>query len=296
MILPFMMSENDVWVTGYYKDNTAPGKGIKPLLAHWNGQQWGLSTSPSFPTLGELYAVAVISSNDIWAVGNSLSIRDDVPDSLILHWDGQQWSSASHPKRAGTFNVTFNALTALSKNDVWLVGSDSYNHPSPYQADVSETLIEHWDGISWKIVSSPSTGLNDYLTSIAAASKSDIWAAGSTDQGVSNDPTNAGAPIAPKAQLMHWDGKSWKVVPQGLPPGQIRIALASAHDIWLISSMSDMHGVVTSTLARWDGHQWNSVSYPNLSNSGLAVVASIPGTDHVWVAWGSADKILLGPA
>lgn len=291
-----VVAENDVWVAGYYKASNVPGKGIKPLLAHWNGRQWSLSTSPSFPALGVIYTIAAISPNDIWATGNSQDGQDDNPAPLILHWDGQQWSSVSYQKRTDTSGAAFYAMAALSENDVWLVGSNAYKRQNQNQPNGLETLIEHWDGTSWKIVPSPNPDSISYLTSITASSQNDIWAVGAI--GPSQD--DEGISVPTEALLIHWDGKSWKVVPQSLPPGPTRIVVASAgnaDNVWLISSMATGGGATSSsTLARWDGHQWNSVSYPDLSDSGLAVVASIPGTDHVWVAWGSADKILLGPA
>jgi hypothetical protein len=287
---------NDVWVVGSYKDSSAPGKGIKPLLAHWDGHQWRLVTSGDLPTLGELYSVAALSSSDVWATGDSFSSQDDSSQSLILHWDGQQWSVVSHPERAGTFNTSLNAITALSANDVWAVGYDSYNHPSQYQANVNETLVEHWDGTSWKVVPSPSTGLNDDLTSVTAISANDIWAVGSTDQGMSNSSTNAGAPIAPEGQIEHWDGKSWNIVRQAQSSGPLsEIAAISTNDIWAVGALADAHDVVTSELEHWDGQHWSSVSFPNHSNSALSLVAPIPGTNEVWLAWANSEEILIGP-
>ena len=287
---------NDVWAVGSYKDSRATDKGIKPLLAHWDGHQWSLVTSSSLPEFGELYSAAALSSSDVWATGDSISSQDDSSQSVILHWDGQQWNVVSHPERTGTFNSSLNAITALSANDVWAVGDDSYNHPSQYQANVNETLVEHWDGASWKVVPSPSTGLNDDLTSVTAVSTNDIWAVGSTDQGMGNSPTNAGGPIAPEGQIEHWDGKSWNIVQQAQSSGPLsEIAAISMNDIWAVGALADAHGVVTSELEHWDGQHWSSVSFSNHSNSALSLVAPIPGTNEVWLAWANSEEILIGP-
>jgi hypothetical protein len=52
-----------------------------------------------------------------------------------------------------------------------------FNHKTHRKA-----AIEHWDGTSWSIVSSPnptkSPGLDSSLRAIAAISASDIWAVG----------------------------------------------------------------------------------------------------------------------
>jgi hypothetical protein len=62
-------------------------------------------------------------------------------------------------------------------------------------------LVEHWDGTSWSVVSSPAPhGNNRKLLAIAAISASDIWAAGS-------------------AGIENWNGTSWSLVSSALGTG-----------------------------------------------------------------------------
>src|SRR4051812_24761987 len=51
----------------------------------------------------------------------------------------------------------------LSADDVWAVGWTKY-------FTMSQTLIEHWDGVKWKVVPSPNTKLgSNILSGVIAA-------------------------------------------------------------------------------------------------------------------------------
>src|SRR5215472_5303711 len=97
---------------------------------------------------------------------------------------------------------TLNAVAAVTESDVWAVGFQNGN-----DLNESRTLALHWDGSSWKAVATPNPGstpeckganTGNILTSIAAVSTSDIWAAGFFFSCASTDLN----PI-----LLHWDGE-----------------------------------------------------------------------------------------
>src|SRR5947209_11172460 len=82
-----------------------------------------------------------------------------------------QWSVVPSPNGSSSSNLS--GVAAVSANDIWAVGS------SGNQRSGAQTLIEHWNGSSWSVVTSPSpaTGNNE-LFSVSAASASSIWAVG----------------------------------------------------------------------------------------------------------------------
>lgn len=96
--------------------------------------------------------------------------------------------------------------------DVWAVGGTD-----------SGTLIEHWNGKQWSIVSSPSPTGNDYLLGVVVLASNNVWAVGDRS---SND----------QALIIHWDGTSWSEVPASFRRGTISslgaISADSASDIW----------------------------------------------------------------
>src|SRR5262249_25462160 len=156
-----------------------------PLIEHFNGTNWSVVTAPQI-TGGELFDIAIISPADIWAVGDG---RGAASAALTLHFNGQQWTRVSAPA------ASLLAVTALATNNVWAAGVQQGR----------STVIEHWDGTAWKIVTSPNTGTSSVLNSISAISPTDIWAGGCNacgDVGGSNP-----------ALIEHWDGNSWSINP-----------------------------------------------------------------------------------
>jgi hypothetical protein len=57
------------------------------------------------------------------------------------------WRVVSSPN-PGTFNNTLSGVTVVSATNVWAVG-EYQNNSGP-----SQTLIEHWNGKTWKVVPS----------------------------------------------------------------------------------------------------------------------------------------------
>jgi hypothetical protein len=121
--------------------------------------------------VNELRRVAVTSSANAWAVG---SYRNVNPlgsfHPLIEHWNGKAWKVQSS-LQPGSITNQLNAVAAISSTNAWAVGS--------YQNDVSllaphQTLIEHWNGKTWKVQRSP--GLARY--GVAATSARNAWAVG----------------------------------------------------------------------------------------------------------------------
>src|SRR5215211_6003374 len=110
------------------------------------GGSWNVVPSPNTGSPNNyFYGVAAIASNDVWAVGGYGNLTTQA-QQLIQHWDGQNWAVAPTPALPTTYNELL-AVSALSTNDVWAVGSSS-----------GEALIEHWDGTSWQVVPNANPG------------------------------------------------------------------------------------------------------------------------------------------
>ncbi|MHB8600677.1 MAG: hypothetical protein ACYDER_28210 [Ktedonobacteraceae bacterium] len=151
---------------------------------------WTIVPSPNATDYqNELSAVAAISATDVWAVGDSESLRGPVV-TLIEHWDGMRWTVVPSPNPTTSFDA-LSGVAAVSASDVWAVGWDN-----------TGPLIDHWDGTSWQSVSSPA--VEGTFLGISAQSASDIWAVG--DQAGDQPLTE------------HWDGSAWHLVPApGVP-------------------------------------------------------------------------------
>lgn len=105
------VAPDDVWMVGLYW--SYPGDITNTLTEHWNGSTWSVVASPN-PPGGDntLSGVAALATNDVWAVGYSSGV------SLILHWDGHQWSRVPSPGGGGGLH----SIEALNAHDIWAVG------------------------------------------------------------------------------------------------------------------------------------------------------------------------------
>jgi len=165
------VSANDVWAVGYFQ-----GSSDNTLAEHWDGTQWSIITSPSPSKYGDnLFGVAAIVSNDVWAVGDYNGAKGYY-NTLIEHWDGSAWSVVPSPN-PGTGPNSLNAVTVISTNDVWAVGGYSNRNGGNF------TLIEHWNGTQWSVVSSPSVPAFTELYAVAGViGTTQVWTVGeSTD-------------------------------------------------------------------------------------------------------------------
>src|SRR6266568_5558427 len=82
---------------------------------------WTVVPSPSPGVAGNvLPAVASVSANDVWAVGEA---TDATGRQLTLteQWNGTAWSVVASPNVGSGFNVLL-AVAAVSTTDVWAVG------------------------------------------------------------------------------------------------------------------------------------------------------------------------------
>ena len=148
------------------------GQGSQRQLNSASCGTWKVVQSPNGNGSSGLNSLAVVSAHAIWAVGNVSDPMTRVQTTLIEFWNGTAWHIVSNPNPSPRYNTLY-SVTAVSANDVWAVGfaADSVS--------IAQTLIEHWNGSSWSVVTSPNVGSEDNeLFSVAAVSARDVWAVG----------------------------------------------------------------------------------------------------------------------
>lgn len=202
---------------------------------------WQVVSNP-ISGVSELNGLAVVATNDIWAVGDMGADQA----TLTEHWNGSQWSVVKSPGVGTVYNLLSSA-TVVASNNVWAVGAyQSQNKPW-------RTLIEHWDGKQWSVVKSPNVSnvLSNYLWGVAAVSANDIWAVGDGQQ------TN-------QALILHWDGTKWRVVPnRSLYLGALQGVVALSQDnVWAVGDYFGNPAQET-LIEHWNGKQWSVVTSPN---------------------------------
>jgi hypothetical protein len=190
-----VLSPTDAWAVGFYDNGTAH----QSLTEHWNGQAWHVVPSPDpagTANWASLNGVTMLSHSNVWAAGNIQT--QGVFHTFIAHWNGATWKQVASVNPGGLGNNAFlRSIAAGSSSKIWAVGS--YNNGT-----ADQTLIEQWNGQSWKQVPSPNPGtgpLNNELLGVSANSPSNAWAVGYYSVG----PVN-------QTLIEHWNGTTWTQV------------------------------------------------------------------------------------
>ena len=177
-------SPTNVWAVGQYHS----GSTAETLIEHFDGTSWSIVASPNPGTSANvLTAVALDGAGGADAVGYTST--GTVDQTLIEHYDGTAWSIVASPDTSTTLSNQLAGVAATSAADIWAVGTASGGTGT---TPVDQTLIEHYDGTAWSIVSSPdtSTTLSNQLAGVAAASATDIWAVGTASGGTGTTPVD----------------------------------------------------------------------------------------------------------
>jgi hypothetical protein len=264
---------NDVWAVGWRDSSTSQIYTTATVIERWNGSAWTDVPSPSpGSSSNRLNAVGVAGTNDVWAVGYSVG-ADQYYKTLIEHWDGAKWSVAVSPNAGRGSNNQLNGVAVVSSTDAWAVGS----YANKFTNGGYQSLIEHWDGTSWRRIETPILGSEVFLWGVAAVSASDVWAVGRY-----NDSGG-------KTLVLHWNGVTWSVVtsPSDANGGdQLRaIAAVNANDIWAVGSSSS-GGTLT---LHWNGATWSRVASP--PGNGFYSVSAASASDVWAVGWISGGFI-----
>jgi hypothetical protein len=205
--------------------NRHPGAACEP---------WTVAKAPGPSYAVALNGVSGTSSTDVWAVGSPYFVT--LP--LILHWDGSAWTEVPPQPRV---DATLYAVEAITPSDAWAVG---------VLGELS--VAEHWDGQTWRRVTTPRPGTIQYAIDVAAISSSDVWSVG-----FFSDQERGGGPFT-----MHWGGQSWSFVhaPNGTLGTNVFLAVsaASADDVWAVGSQEESSNY-QPLIEHWDGSAWTVV-------------------------------------
>lgn len=228
------VSSQAVWAVGYSFSPISGG--YNPLISFWNGNYWAITLAPTISnsTSAVLNSVTALDANNAWAVGHAQD-SGGTTRPLVMRWNGITWSVVTLPNAlAGNGATTLNGVSANAANDVWAVGALG-----------SKNLTLHFDGASWREVSSPNDlqKQQNYLTSVAAVSANDVWAVGVS---YSSSVNSAGSPVLTEVTTtMHWNGSVWSLVPSPDPTIYHNylygVTKVNASDVWAVGNTADFY-------------------------------------------------------
>jgi hypothetical protein len=182
-------SATNVWAVG-------KSPGVTALVEHYDGTSWTVADTPT--VRAGLNAVAAVSDNDIWAVGEGLVNPDGSKTALIMHYDGIRWSVAPNQVSVPSTFVAHNGLTsivALGARDIWAVGT------ATDRLSVNQPVIQHYDGTRWTRVAAPAkpAGVTHFGLKGIAATTSGLFAVGGLSR----------TDLTEDAVALRWNGSTW---------------------------------------------------------------------------------------
>jgi hypothetical protein len=177
--------------------------------------------------------------------------------------------------RGGPAGATLDAVAATSAKDAWAVGS--YDNSGGYRS-----LIEHWNGKSWRVVPSPNPAAGIHTTNaldaVVTISKTNAWAFGFYERRSTSFRT----------LILHWNGSHWSVVPSpnsGPKENTLGAAAAvSASNIWAVGYRGGP-GPRKALIEHWNGRQWTVVTSQNPGTPRTSTFLSAITVDPFGQAW-----------
>jgi hypothetical protein len=212
----------------------------------------------------QLSGLAITAPNDIWTIGGG-GFQHDAGSGFTLVPEPSLHGLGGGPQ----------AISADASNDVWAVGQQFPHgqYPPPFS-----TLVEHFDGASWKVVASPNPDARaNMLGGVVALARSNVWAVGES---------------ANRALIEHFDGGSWSAVPNPAPAGRsglFAVAAAGPTNIKALGDTIDANGTVHSMVMSFNGSAWSLDAVPDTTGT-LATITSVPNTSHYVVTGMSTSQ------
>jgi hypothetical protein len=260
------LSASDVWMVG--------GKQGAASIVHFDGT--ALTRMQNFVGR-KLHAVWPIAASDVWAAGES---------GALVHYDGQGWSPVpGFDEIDERWNLY--ALWGASANDLWVGG----------ELDSRESL-SHWDGKRFEAARLEGAHWPGRITRLIGTGPADVWA---VLRRMSSSAAHVDATPRDE-QLLHWDGTTWRAVPD-LRPSTFQTKYYNRYDDIVPRGPGDVVALSYDQVVHFDGVGWSRIVAPP-ERGAPRVLGAIPGSTEVTVVGegglcarvGSTWKIEVTPA
>jgi hypothetical protein len=243
------LSADDAWTVGYFASVGANPP--TPLIEHWNGRSWSLQPTHALARLKTalpqtLTSVTAIAPGDVWVLGTPGSDSSDV----YLHWNGTTWRVLRGPQISPHFGTAaMQMIAADHRGHLWAAGGWMRGYGEG--AVPGGGTIERWNGRQWQV--NRLTAWRKPLTWLYPVARDDVWAI------TGGNFTTAGTYGISPIQVLHWNGKTWKV--------QLSLGNTSSADLTGVAAASADDAYVTGHYAttkhpfikHWDGTRWRNI-------------------------------------
>ena len=259
----------------------------QPLVERWNGVSWSVQAvaapNPSVHT-STLTAVTCVSPSTCFAAGAvdpHVQLEQDV---LVARTTGSTWSVQSVPRPSGNAPDDLSRVRCPSVTNCTAVGfSTAFGR-------VNSTLVDHWNGATWSLQTTPNPSGGGQLNDLACPAVTSCVAVGSS----------SGA-SASHTLVERWNGSTWSLLASPSPSGRAAelngVSCASPTSCIAVGQQGPSDGSTWSVYAlQWNGSVWSTMSIPAPSEpqSWLNAVscASVSDCEAVGVAENAGDTTL----
>jgi hypothetical protein len=232
------------------------------LAEGWNGTSWTIQSTPTVTGVqgSVLYDVSCSSATACMAVGDSYKVVDTgyYLVTLAEKWNGAIWTVVPTPNQTGypsaLSRVSCTSSKACTAVGGYLIGS--------YTLNDYLTLVERWNGKSWKIQKTPTppgsqqTGLGD----VSCVSAKLCLATGSSRIG--------GTPPDYSALAERWNGTRWKILRTpslglGVSNSEFGgVSCTSSKACVALVDYKNRAGVAVTITERFNGTKWKITPGP----------------------------------
>jgi hypothetical protein len=187
--------------------------------------------------------------------------------------------------------ASLQGVASFGPSDAWSVGSWRR------AKEAQRTLIQHWDGVTWRTVQSPDTGLAyDTLNAVDGVTN-DVWAVGYA-AAVVDDPDQA------SLLVLHGTGTTWSMAPvvaPGVVSSLAAVDMLDPNDGWAVGAYRpDSRAAPEGLILHWTGAAWTQADTSALDGmSSHLTGVSGSAADDVWAvgyteeAGGAQQSLLL---
>ena len=244
------------------------------LAEIWNGATWKIQPTTNPGSYNVLYGVSCHSADNCTAVGQN---DTGAYNTFVETWNGSTWNTVSSPNPSGAEESLLAGVSCSSAHECTAVG---WFENSSF---AELTLVEVWNGSTWKIQSSPNPGgdTDSDMQAVSCSSAHDCFAVGSSVNG-------SGSRIA---LVERWNGSKWKTSSSPKPKGELDgVSCASAAACTAVGwhqngSRENRFGPATTLSETWNGSTWKIRPAPSSGQSELTGVSCSSADSCMAVGW-----------
>ena len=222
--------------TGHFSNAKPTAAG--PLVAHYTGTEFALSTLPKLNEYSTLEDVSCASSSACLATGHNA----EGGGTLAVAWNGTEWATQSSPTPEGK-TAYLSGVACPEALACVAVGK-------AVGGGETATLAERLGG-SWTLESPPNPAYADasYLSGVSCPSASNCLAVG-------HSSASEGKSIAE-----HWNGEAWSLASGGADRYPLNVSCGSATVCWAVGTQGSANEVLVERYeeaGKWKGSAYTT--------------------------------------